>query len=291
MKKWFCVGVIAVLLVGCRSSPYDGFKNVGDDIHIKLHKLGDGSSRTLDQDSVKLRIRASRLGEEPGSFLSTESWYAGKDIRTKAMAKILDRMNEGDSLSVITLGSALPWNVIIEQPTDALTDTTHIRMEVTVVEILTPAMIRSALENLRRSDPDGYEMKLIDAYKKLEPREWVRWGTSEIFYVIDGEIKNDITVVKGDGVTISYKGVCIENGKVFDDTDRNGEPLSFRFGDKDQVVSGLEVAIALLREGQEGSFLLPSSYAFGTKGIPGVLEPNMPVNYTVKLVRVVRSPV
>ncbi|MFZ1333130.1 MAG: FKBP-type peptidyl-prolyl cis-trans isomerase [Flavobacteriales bacterium] len=291
MKKWFCVGVIAVLLVGCRSSPYDGFKNVGDEIHIKLHKLGDGTNRVLDQDSVKLWIRASRLGEEPGSFVSTERWYAGKDIRTNAMAKILDRMNEGDSLSAITLGSALPWHAIIEQPTDELTDTTHIRLEVAVVQIRTPAMIKAALENLRRSDPDGYELRLLDAYKKMEPREWVRWGTSDVFYVIEGEVKNDLAVVKGDGVTISYKGICIENGKVFDDTDRNGEPLSFRFGDKDQVVLGLEVAIALLREGQEGSFLLPSSYAFGAKGIPGVLEPNMPVKYTVKLDRVVRAPV
>lgn len=291
MMKRFCVGLIVILLVGCRSSPYDGFKNVGDDVHIKLHKLGDGTSRITDLDSVKLWIRASRLGDKPGSFVSTERWYAGKHIRAKAMVNILDRMNEGDSLSVITLGSALPWHSIIEQPTDGLTDTTHIRMEVAVVEIHTPAMIRAAMENHRKYDPDGYERKLIDAYKKLESREWVRWGTSEVFYFIEGDIVNDTVVAKGDGITISYKGVCIENGKVFDDTERNGEPLSFRFGDKDQVVSGLEVAISLLREGQEGSFLLPSEFAFGAKGIPGVLEPNMPVEYTVKIVRVDRAPV
>ena len=283
--------LVLLLVVGCRSSPYDGFKNVGNDIHIKLHVLGDGDSRTMDQDSIKLRVRAAVLGEEPGSFVSTERWYAAKEIRKLAMVKILDQMHEGDSLSVITLGTSLPWHAIIEQPTDKLRDTTHIRIELSLLAIHTPAMIKAAAEAHRKFDPDGYERKLIAAYKKLDPKEWQQWGTSEVYYVIEGTAMDTTAIEQGDGVTISYKGVCMENGRVFDDTNKNGEPLSFSFGDKDQVVNGLEVAIALLREGQTGEFLLPSNYAFGTKGIPGVLEPNMPVKYTVQLVRVIRAPV
>lgn len=283
--------LVVLLVIGCRSSPYDGFKNVGNDIHIKLHILGDGESRTLDQDSIKLRLRAAVLGEDPGSFVSTERWYAATDIRKLGMVKILDQMHEGDSLSVITLGNSLPWHAIIEQPTGKLSDTTHIRMELSLMKIHTPKMIKAAIEAHRKFDPDGYERKLITAYKKLEPKEWRRWGTSEVYYVIEGNALDTTAIAQGDGVTISYKGVCLENGSVFDDTNKNGEPLSFRFGDKDQVVIGLEVAIALLRDGQTGEFLLPSNYAFGTKGIPGVLEPNMPVKYTVHLDRVLRSPV
>ena len=96
-------------------------------------------------------------------------------------------------------------------------------------------------------------------------------------------------VVVGDHITISYKGRRIEDGQVFDDTQRNGEPLSFTYGDKDQVMKGLEVAVHLLREGQEGSFIFPSEYAFSAKGIPDVLDPYMPVEYTVRLEKVQRS--
>jgi peptidyl-prolyl cis-trans isomerase A (cyclophilin A) len=93
----------------------------------------------------------------------------------------------------------------------------------------------------------------------------------------------------GDHVTISYQGRRMEDGLLFDDTRKNGEAFSFRFGDKDQVMPGLEVAVHLLREGQEGTFLFPSDLAFGAKGIPGVLEPHMPVDYTVRLDKVERA--
>ena len=44
-------------------------------------------------------------------------------------------------------------------------------------------------------------------------------------------------------VTIPYTVASnMEDGVVFDDTERNGVPLTFRFGDKDQVMQGLEVA-------------------------------------------------
>jgi FKBP-type peptidyl-prolyl cis-trans isomerase len=51
----------------------------------------------------------------------------------------------------------------------------------------------------------------------------------------------------------------------------------------------LEVAVHLLREGQLGTFLFPSEMAFGAKGIPGVLDPYMPVMYSVRLEKVERA--
>jgi FKBP-type peptidyl-prolyl cis-trans isomerase len=43
-----------------------------------------------------------------------------------------------------------------------------------------------------------------------------------------------------------------------------------------------------LREGGVGQFILPSAYAFGARGVPGVVDPYTPVLYRVSVVRVGR---
>lgn len=275
---------IIVLLAACARSPYEGFKHVGDDVHLRMHVLGDGERLAADVDSVLFRLRVARNGEEPGSHLSIERWFLARDLRRDAFAPMLARMRQGDSLSLIARAGAVPWNAL-GAAAETLADTTHVRVEAGLLSIRTPEMIAEANERLRRMDPHGFEQRLIAAYREQTPGAWTQWGSSTMFYLLRGTPSDTVAVKAGDHVTVEYSGRRVEDGQVFDDTRRNGLSMQFRFGDPDQVVKGIEVAVGLLREGQEGEFILPSELAFGEKGIPGTLEPWTPVVYTVRLVR------
>ena len=90
-------------------------------------------------------------------------------------------------------------------------------------------------------------------------------------------------------VQLSWTGTRLEDGQVFDEQGFGKATFPWSFGTPDQLVKGLEAAVSLLREGQEGRFILPSSLAFGGKGIPGRLDPWTPVLYTVRMEAVERG--
>ncbi|TXI77725.1 MAG: FKBP-type peptidyl-prolyl cis-trans isomerase [Flavobacteriales bacterium] len=283
----FLLAVLA--LVGCERSPYAGYKLVDDDVHMRLLVIGDGEALPTDSDSVVVRLRMGRPMEQVGAIFSTERAYLVKDIRSGALRPVLRRSHVGDSLSVVAPAAAWPWSTLANNAAIDVPDTGMVQAEILLQGLRTPAMVRAEMDRLRQHDPLGYELRLVAAWVERSKLPLVQWGTSDVYYHIAGQAVDTNGVVVGDEVTISYKGSRLEDGQVFDDTRRNGAPLTFIYGDRDQVINGLEVAIQLLREGQEGTFILPSLYAFGTKGIPGVLEPDMPVVYTVRLEKVVRA--
>ncbi|MEZ4738137.1 MAG: FKBP-type peptidyl-prolyl cis-trans isomerase [Flavobacteriales bacterium] len=280
--------ILSLGLAACSRSPYQGYKRVGDEVHLQLLVLGDGESTPADSDLVLLRIRAGRPGQAMGELFSTEGTYLTSELRSGAFRPILGRIHEGDSMSVIAPATQWPWVVMANERGTAFPDTGMVQVEVSLLALRTPAMLRAEKERFRRNDPLGYEARLMQAYREQAAGSLERWGTSELFFEVRGTASDTNKVVLGDQVTISYTGLRVEDGAVFDDTGRNGEPFSFRFGDKDQVMEGLEIAVHLLREGQQGTFLIPSAFAFGAKGIPGVLDPHMPVLYNVRLEKVER---
>lgn len=289
MRSLWAIALLLLLATGCQRSPYAGYKVVGDDVHLKLLVIGDGEQVPSDSDSVVVRMRLGFVGEDVGSAFSTERAYLVKDLRSGALVPVLRRLHEGDSLSVIAPASALPWKALSRGVAIDIPDTGMIQGEISLRSLRTPAMIRAEAEAHKQHDPLGYELRLIAAYKGRSPIPFIQWGTSDLHYHITGTAADTNAVVVGDQITVAYQGRRLEDGKVFDEVTWKGSPLTFTYGDKDQVIQGLEVAIHLLREGQEGTFLLPSLYAFGTKGINGVLEPNMPVIYTVRLESVIRE--
>lgn len=275
-----------LLCVACARDPHPGFTHMGDAVYLKLHALGDVDAPLADGDSVLLRFRAALPGTAPGSFASSERWYAVADLRQGALARVLPRLMPGDSASVIAPGTAWPWARLLpnggdEPPPDEL------QVELALMDHRGAALIAIRRVEQRLADPEGYEQRLIA--RALEEGAWTRWGTSALHYRITGAAVDTQRVRPGDLVSVEWEGSRIEDGKVFDATARNGQPFSYRFGDPDQVVEGVAVAISLLCEGQEGEFIVPSALAFGGRGIPGLLEGHTPVRYTLRLLRVERG--
>lgn len=287
MSRLFSTWVLFAL-VACGGSIYPGYKEVASDVHMCYIRLGDGDRLAADSDSVLVRLRCARPGEEVGSIWSSEQWYLVADMREGAMLPILRRLHEGDSMSVIAPSARWPWKCITGGGAPPTPDTVLVQTELALLSIRTPAMIAVERERMQREDPEGYERRLIDTYLRSSKDAWTRWGSSDLYYRITGVARDTNRVRNKQLVQLEWSGRSMEDGRIFDVQGTVAKPIPWLYGTPDQVVVGIETAVMLLREGQEGEFIIPSSMAFGAKGIPGAVEPWTPVIYSVRLISVER---
>jgi FKBP-type peptidyl-prolyl cis-trans isomerase len=273
----------AFIVVACRSATRDGYTSVAPDVELRLVALGEDGEPPGDRDSIRLRLRAAVNDDDHGSLLSIEQWYLTADLRSGALAHALERMGEGDSLSLITRSALVPWGTLARHSFAAPPDTSLIRVELVLIELLRQTEIEARAAERLYIRSSMTEQQLVVNYRTRVPAEWIQWGTSELFYQVTGQPSDTARVKRGELVTLSYTGKTLDDDRIVDDTGRNGHPFIFRFGDNAQVIRGLEVAVSLLRPGQQGNFILPSEMAFGTRGIEGIVPPNTPLVYTVRI--------
>jgi peptidylprolyl isomerase len=106
---------------------------------------------------------------------------------------------------------------------------------------------------------------------------------SGLKYVINKK-GNGTKAEAGKKVTVHYTGKLMD-GKVFDSSRDRDQPFSFELGSR-QVIQGWEEGIALLREGDQATFILPSDLAYGPNGAGGVIPPNATLIFDVELLKV-----
>ena len=284
-----CIGLLitAAVLAGCTRSPHAGYKLVGDEVHLRYIALGEGERVPVDGDSLLLRFRASGLNDEPGSYWSTERWYSAAEIRAGALLPVLRRLHAGDSMSVIAPASHWPWPALLRKDIPPPHDTLTVRMELLLLDLLTPEASAERRARFKTTDPEGFERMLIEAYAAQDSGAWTRWGTSDLHYRITGIASDTAHWAYGTPLRVNWEGFGLADGRTIDATARNGGDFAWDYGTPDQLLQGLEVAVSLLREGQRGEFIFPSRMAFGGRGVPGLLEPGMPVRYAVSVSRAV----
>jgi len=88
-----------------------------------------------------------------------------------------------------------------------------------------------------------------------------------------------------DMVTVHYKGTTID-GTVFDDSSKRGEPAVFGVT---QVIPGWSEVLQLMKEGAKYKVAIPSSLAYGERGVPPMIEPNSVLVFDVELVSIAKE--
>lgn len=285
MKHWL---LLTVLLAACGNSAHPGFKEVSTDVYLRYHSLGEGEELVQPSDSIELLLRATEADGAPGSLLSTQQWYAAEDLMHGGLLPVFERIHVGDSISLIAAAQQFPWTAISPMELVLPNENVEIQLELSLLRIRTAEMMAAEQVRHRRSDPEGYQRKLMNAFLQRSGLTWQVWGSSDLHYRIQGEATDTNRVKQGDVVFVSWRGKRLEDGVVVDDNFEQEAPFSFRFGDQDQVIVGIETVVTLLREGQEGEFIIPAEMAFGARGVEGLVEPWSPLHYKVKLERVDR---
>ncbi|MCW0484156.1 FKBP-type peptidyl-prolyl cis-trans isomerase [Prolixibacteraceae bacterium A06] len=130
------------------------------------------------------------------------------------------------------------------------------------------------------------EAGIISDFIALAESEGIQMDTTDmgVFYVIFSEEEQDGALVQdGDSLGIIYRGYFPDNGLVFDQSSYWYEEGIWKFTfPTPGLIPGFNDAIAHLKEGDEGLFLIPSHLAYGVNG-SGSIPPYSPLVFEIEL--------
>ena len=94
-------------------------------------------------------------------------------------------------------------------------------------------------------------------------------------------IGTGIEVTKGCLVFIQYKG-HLENGALFDSTDKHGRPFEFVVGSK-KVIQGMSQGVVGMKVGGRRKVFIPSELAYGERAMGTHIPPHSNLIFEVEL--------
>lgn len=99
------------------------------------------------------------------------------------------------------------------------------------------------------------------------------------------------TAKAGDRVSMNYTGKLWSSGTVFDSNVdpkfNHVKPFEFTLG-AGEVISGWDVGIVGMKEGEKRTLTIPSHMAYGAGGRPGVIPPDSVLVFDVELVKILK---
>lgn len=269
-------------LAACSRSPLKGGKRIAENVYWRLNQLGEGEEPAGDSDSVFVRVRVARPAAPPGSLYSTERWFGmGPGLGTTFLFR---RLCQGDSATVLLPAKQVPWAALGASVPPPAADTGWVQLELSMREIRTPEESRARAKAALMARTQADEERIIRGFLGKDTIPWKE--AMGVWYRLDSLAERGPRVQSGELVTLAYTASFLDNGQVFDEQGGAEGGLTFRLGDPDQVIKGLEVAAHLLpAAGGSGTFILPSELAFGPKGSSsGIVPPWTPVLYRVTVV-------
>ena len=90
--------------------------------------------------------------------------------------------------------------------------------------------------------------------------------------------------VPGKVIAVHYSG-ALTDGRVFDSSLSRGTPFEFTLG-AGQVIPGWEMGFDGMRVGGKRRLVIPGAYAYGPRGVPGLIPPNATLVFEVELLGV-----
>ncbi|MBK8706841.1 MAG: FKBP-type peptidyl-prolyl cis-trans isomerase [Saprospiraceae bacterium] len=181
----------------------------------------------------------------------------------------------GDSVTVlIELDS-------VQQQQMGITTGNIMYYDVVLTDIETEEERQSRLDVVRQRESEiaGKVGATAQQYSAGQLASEIKTTASGLKYIIHEEGSGDVPK-PGNNVSVHYYGV-LTDGKMFDTSYKNGEPISFPIG-MGRVIPGWDEGIALLKPGGKATLFIPSQLGYGEQGSPPVIPPNAELIFYVE---------
>ncbi len=88
----------------------------------------------------------------------------------------------------------------------------------------------------------------------------------------------------GQMLEVDYDGMFFD-GSMFDSSRKRGRTFTFRLG-ANQVIPGWEEGLKGMKVGGKRRLIIPSSSAYGERGVPGMIPPGATLTFVIDLVSI-----
>lgn len=122
-----------------------------------------------------------------------------------------------------------------------------------------------------------------DQNELVKPTNTVSSG-EELKMTITKSGTGDIVSKDGDILSVHYTGY-LEDGKKFDSSVDRGVPSEFTLG-IGQVIQGWEIGMKGMKVGEVRKIVIPGKFAYGERGVPGVIPSNATLIFDVELIAI-----
>jgi FKBP-type peptidyl-prolyl cis-trans isomerase len=270
---------VLIFSVSCYKSPFPGYENFGNGTYYRLISFETESREATENTFIEVQYAKSYCYKDTLSKIEN-FWINLNDFKESSpLKKIISQSVAGDSISII-----LPSNLFLF----SLGKDT--------------SMLKVNMKIKNRFNKEQHTVYLKRWLDEMEMKE----QTYIKDYIIDHQYQNtflyfngiyqriiekgNLMIPKtGDELTIHYVGTLLD-GREFDNSYANGEPLKFVYGNSGQIIKGIELALKNIGEGGESEIIIPSQLAFGEKGtVNGAVAPYTSVKYIVKLISIDRK--
>lgn len=284
---------IAILcaLAGCHnaSKEFPGCTTSRTGIHHKLVALGDGFTKAQPSNYVTVQI-AYRTVADSLFFSGTRQLQINEPPYPGAIDECFMMLTHGDSGTFYIAAQPFFEKTLETAMPKFLNNSEFIRIDMRMLDIMTESEFNREKEAFLSwiEDFGEYEKVIIKQY--IEGEKIDVTPTESGLYIIPQHSNQEPRIAVGDTITVHFEGRFM-NGKIFDSTRKRQEPFVFVYGEKWQVIPGIEEALATMGPGERSLLIIPSNMAFGQEGNSNGLIPAFTsVLFEVEVVEVQRGP-
>jgi FKBP-type peptidyl-prolyl cis-trans isomerase len=300
MKKSL-VFLLALFVVGCnlfhkRKSPYQGYSTNDGITHFKFSDLATGHKKPKPGDMLEVVLSYSKMNDSV--FWTTRDkgypfsrFYSYKDLAGgSTYQRHLLECAEGDSINYIVPADSV-FKSIFKMPLPFFLHTGDMmRVNARITGAMDSTRYASRLKTVKDYLKDMDMQEQVTLSKYISANNIPDSCRHNGMYVIHTEAGKGPKIEMGSMVSLAYKGSFL-SGRVFDSVSANN-PLQFKYGDTDQMISGMAIAIKTMSEGGKTKIIIPSQLAFGENGSStGIVPPYTTVVYEVTVLKVINGPV